>query len=67
MQRIFPADKSQRVKENTAAKLAETEAAAKVGEVRATFAKATKVPAEDVQADLDEAIANMVSEGGPAC
>ena len=64
VQRIFLEDKSQRVEENTAAKLAE--AAAKAGEVHATFSKARKVPAEDVQADLDEAIANMVSEGGPS-
>jgi len=66
VQRIFLADKSQRVEENTAAKLAEAEADAKAGEIHAPFSKAGKVPAEDVQADLEEAIANMVSEGGPS-
>ena len=39
----------------------ETEAA----EVQATFSEARRDSAEDAQADQDEAIANMVSEGGP--
>jgi hypothetical protein len=65
VQRIFPADKPQRASENTAAKPAEAEAAAKAGEVRATFSKASRVSAEDALAVLDAAIAEMVSEGGP--
>ena len=67
MQRILLADKSRRVQENTAAKLTEVEAATNAAEVQASFSEARRDSAEHAQADLDEAIANMVSEGGPNC
>ena len=67
MERIFLADKSQRAQENTAAKPPETDAAVKAAEVQTTFSEARRVTAENAQADLDEAIATMVSEGGPIC
>ena len=59
------ADESQEVQENNAAKLAEAEAAAKAAAVQASFSEARKVYVDDSQADLDEAIAKMVAEGGP--
>lgn len=67
MQRIFVADKSQGGEENTAAQPPDAKAAAKPGEVQATFSKAMKISADETQADLDEEIAKMVSEGGPNC
>ncbi len=60
------ADKSPGVQENTAAKVAEAEAAAKAGEVQTAPSETGEVCAEDAQADLD-AIARMASEGGPSC
>lgn len=63
--RIFLAEEFPGVQDNTAAKVAEAEVAARAGEVEAASSEARKVSAEDAQADLDDAIANMVSEGGP--
>ena len=57
MHRTFLANKPQRVLEHTVVK---------TGEVQDTFSEARKVSAENAQADLDEAIERMVSEGGPA-
>ena len=57
MHRIFPANRPQRVLKHTVAK---------TGEVQDPFSEARKVSAENAQADLDEAIERMVSEGGPA-
>ena len=65
MQRILLADKSRRVQENTAAKPAEAEATEKAGEDQATFFRARGDPDDNAQAFLDEAIAEMVSEGSP--
>jgi hypothetical protein len=67
MHRIFLGNRSQRVQEKTAADLVEAEAVAKAGEAQATFSEARRVSAENAQADLDEAIAKMVSEGGRTC
>ena len=62
----FWADKPSGVQENTAAKVAEAEAAAKAGELQAAPCETGEVCAEDAQADLN-AIARMASEGGPSC
>ena len=67
MERVFLADESRRGQESTAAKPADTEAAAQAGEVRAALSGVRGVSTEDAQAVLDEAIARMVSEGGPTC
>jgi hypothetical protein len=67
MQRILLANRSQRVQENAAAKLAEGDAATKVGKLQATFSEARKAAEEEAQKVLDEEIAKMVSEGGPTC
>ncbi len=64
--RIRPADDCHGFQQNGVAKLAKTEVTASTGRIQAAFPKATKASAEDAQADLDEAIAKMVSEGGPA-
>ena len=60
----FRADKSPGVQEDTAAKVAEVEAAAKAGELQTIGTG--EVCTEDAQADLN-AIARMASEGGPSC
>jgi hypothetical protein len=57
MHRIFLANKPQRVLEHSVAK---------TGEAQDTFSEARKDTAQNAQADLDEAIERMVSEGGPA-
>ncbi len=62
----FWADKSPGVQEDTAAKVADVEAAAKAGEVQTAPSETGELCAEDAQADL-EAIARMASEGGPSC
>lgn len=67
MQRMFLADESQRVLETTATKLAEVIVTAKAGTDQATFYEVRRVSSDDAQADLDEVIANMISEGCPNC
>ena len=67
MQRMFLADESQRVLETTATKLAEVIVTAKAGTDQATFYEVRRVSSDDAQADLDEVIANMISEGCPTC
>ena len=52
------ANRSQRVREN---------AAAKTGKPPATISEARKAAEEEAQKALDEEIAKMISEGGPTC
>ena len=62
--RIRPADECHGFQQNDAAKLAQAEATSNTGRIQTALPKATRDSAED--ADLDEAIEKMVSEGGPA-